>query len=109
MPAPRPQRCYSSVRRDRDQLRWRAVRRFAIVGLAFALALAPRLGRANEIQVCFSPPLPQGCDPTQTVIQALNSAQHQILVQAFSFTSAPIATAIVNARKRGVEVRVILD
>jgi len=85
------------------------VRKFAIVGFAFALALAPSLARANEIQVCFSPPLPQGCDPTQTVVQALNSAQHQILVQAFSFTSAPIATAIVGARKRGVDVRVILD
>jgi len=85
------------------------VRRFAIVELLLFLALAPNLARGNEIQVCFSPPLPQGCDPTQTVTQALNSAQHQILVQAFSFTSAPIATAIVNARKRGVDVRVILD
>jgi phosphatidylserine/phosphatidylglycerophosphate/cardiolipin synthase-like enzyme len=85
------------------------VRGFAIVGLVFGLALAPSLVRANEIQVCFSPPLPQGCDPTQAVIQALNSAQHQILVQAFSFTSAPIAKAIVEARKRGVDVRVILD
>jgi phosphatidylserine/phosphatidylglycerophosphate/cardiolipin synthase-like enzyme len=85
------------------------VRRFAIVGLLFALALAPRLAHANEIQVCFSPPLPQGCDPTQTIIEALNSAQHEILVQAFSFTSASIATTIVNARKRGVDVRVILD
>ena len=81
----------------------------AIMGLVFALALAPGLARANEIQVCFSPPLPQGCDPTQTIIQALNSAQHQILVQAFSFTSAPIAKALVDARKRGVDVRVILD
>src|SRR5262249_57111147 len=64
---------------------------------------------ANEGQVCFSPPLPQGCDPTRTVVQALSSAQHQILVQAFSFTSAPIAKAIADARKRGVDVRVILD
>jgi len=85
------------------------VRRFAIVELLLFLALAPNLARGNEIQVCFSPPLPQGCDPTQAVIQALNSAQHQILVQAFSFTSVPIAKAIVDARKRGVDVRVILD
>jgi phosphatidylserine/phosphatidylglycerophosphate/cardiolipin synthase-like enzyme len=85
------------------------VRPLAIVGFVFALALAPGLARANEIQVCFSPPLPQGCDPTETVIEALNSAQHQILVQAFSFTSAPIAKAIVDAKKRGVDVRVILD
>jgi len=32
-----------------------------------------------------------------------------ILVQAYSFTSAPIAKALIEARKRGVDVRVILD
>jgi phosphatidylserine/phosphatidylglycerophosphate/cardiolipin synthase-like enzyme len=32
-----------------------------------------------------------------------------VLVQAYSFTSAPIAKALVAAHKRGVEVRVILD
>ncbi len=30
-------------------------------------------------------------------------------MQAFSFTSAPIAKALVNAHKRGVKVEVILD
>jgi phosphatidylserine/phosphatidylglycerophosphate/cardiolipin synthase-like enzyme len=104
-----PRVAISPARGTCDRLCSRVVRRSAITGLVFVLALAPSLARANEIQVCFSPPLPQGCDPTQTVIQALDSAQHQILVQAFSFTSAPIATAIVDARKRGVDVRVILD
>ena len=32
-----------------------------------------------------------------------------MLVQAYSFTSAPIAKALVDAHKRGVDVRVILD
>ena len=32
-----------------------------------------------------------------------------MLVQAYSFTSAPIAKALVQARDRGVDVRVILD
>jgi len=32
-----------------------------------------------------------------------------IFVQAYSFTSAPIAKALVNAHKRGVKVEVILD
>jgi phosphatidylserine/phosphatidylglycerophosphate/cardiolipin synthase-like enzyme len=31
------------------------------------------------------------------------------LVQAYSFTSAPIANALVDAHKRGVNVQVILD
>jgi phosphatidylserine/phosphatidylglycerophosphate/cardiolipin synthase-like enzyme len=32
-----------------------------------------------------------------------------VLVQAYSFTSAPIAEALVKAHKRGVNVQVILD
>ena len=32
-----------------------------------------------------------------------------MLVQAYSFTSAPIAKALVDAKRRGVDVRVILD
>jgi phosphatidylserine/phosphatidylglycerophosphate/cardiolipin synthase-like enzyme len=32
-----------------------------------------------------------------------------VLVQAYSFTSAPIAKAVVDAHKRGVKVQVVLD
>ena len=32
-----------------------------------------------------------------------------VLVQAYSFTSAPIAKALVDAQRRGVKVQVILD
>ena len=32
-----------------------------------------------------------------------------MLVQAYSFTSAPIAKALLNAHKRGIKVEVILD
>lgn len=64
---------------------------------------------AESVQVCFAPPLPGGCDPTETVVQTLGEAHRQVLVQAYSFTSAPIAKALVAAHKRGVEVSVILD
>ena len=63
----------------------------------------------EQIQACFSPPIEGGCDPTQTIVAAIASAQSQILVQAYSFTSAPIAKAIVDAARRGVRVQVILD
>ena len=33
----------------------------------------------------------------------------EILIQAYSFTSAPIAKALVNAHKRGIHVEIILD
>jgi len=82
---------------------------FAATLFACALLLPHAWARANEVQVCFSPPLPGACDPMQTVVQAVNSAQHQVLVQAYSFTSAPIAKAVSDAKKRGLDVRVILD
>jgi phosphatidylserine/phosphatidylglycerophosphate/cardiolipin synthase-like enzyme len=43
------------------------------------------------------------------VVKALDHATNSVLVQAYSFTSAPIAKAIVDAHKRGVKVQVILD
>jgi phosphatidylserine/phosphatidylglycerophosphate/cardiolipin synthase-like enzyme len=42
-------------------------------------------------------------------INALDHATNNVLVQAYSFTSAPIANALVDAHKRGVNVQVILD
>jgi len=57
------------------------------------------------IEVYFSPK--GGC--TEAVVKELNAAKKTILVQAYSFTSAPIAKALVEAHKRGVDVRVVLD
>jgi phosphatidylserine/phosphatidylglycerophosphate/cardiolipin synthase-like enzyme len=48
-------------------------------------------------------------DCTAAVVSALDDAKSNILVQAYSFTSAPIAEALVKAKKRGVTVQVILD
>jgi phosphatidylserine/phosphatidylglycerophosphate/cardiolipin synthase-like enzyme len=56
-------------------------------------------------EVYFSPH--GGC--TEAIIRELNKAQTTILVQAFSFTSAPIAKALLNGHKRRVKVEVILD
>lgn len=56
-------------------------------------------------RVFFSPR--GGC--TEAVVDAINEAKSEILVQAYSFTSAPIAKALVDAHKRGVYVQVILD
>jgi phosphatidylserine/phosphatidylglycerophosphate/cardiolipin synthase-like enzyme len=58
-----------------------------------------------DYQVCFTP----GGNCTQEIINTINKANAQILVQAYSFTSAPIAKALVDAHKRGVDVKVILD
>jgi hypothetical protein len=60
---------------------------------------------AADIQVFFSPN--GGC--TAAVVNNLDKATNSVLVQAYSFTSAPIAQALVDAHKRGVNVEVILD
>src|SRR5262249_16998791 len=46
---------------------------------------------------------------TAAVVEALESARTTVRVQAYSFTSAPIARALAEARGRGVDVQVILD
>lgn len=46
---------------------------------------------------------------TENIVNAINGASKSIYVQAYSFTSAPIGMALVNAHNRGVHVEVILD
>ena len=58
-----------------------------------------------QVEIFFSPN--GGC--TDAVVNALNRAKKNILVQAYSFTSPPIAAALVEAKKRNVDVQVILD
>jgi phosphatidylserine/phosphatidylglycerophosphate/cardiolipin synthase-like enzyme len=57
------------------------------------------------LEVCFTPP--PGC--TNVVVKALGAAQTSVLVQAYTFTSASIAKALLDANHRGVKVEVILD
>lgn len=57
------------------------------------------------IQVFFSPK--GGC--TDAIVKTLNEAKKTVLVQAYSFTSAPIAAALRDAHRRGVKVTTILD
>src|SRR5664280_1620314 len=60
---------------------------------------------AADIQVFFSPK--GGC--TEAVVENVAKSKSTVLVQAYSFTSAAIAKALVDAEKRGVKVQVILD
>lgn len=46
---------------------------------------------------------------TEAIVKEINSAKSAILVQAYSFTSKPIAKALVDARKRGVKIEAVLD
>jgi phosphatidylserine/phosphatidylglycerophosphate/cardiolipin synthase-like enzyme len=57
------------------------------------------------VDVCFTP----GEDCTERIVKTLGEAKTSLLLQAYSFTSAPIAKALVDAQKRGVQVEAILD
>jgi phosphatidylserine/phosphatidylglycerophosphate/cardiolipin synthase-like enzyme len=61
--------------------------------------------QADITKVCFSPN--GGC--TESIVKEINAAKLEILVQAYSFTSVPIAKALTDAFKRGVKVEAILD
>jgi phosphatidylserine/phosphatidylglycerophosphate/cardiolipin synthase-like enzyme len=61
--------------------------------------------RLPPIAVYFQP----GGGATAAIVKEIHAAQANILVQAYSFNSAPIAKALVEAHQRGVKVSVILD
>lgn len=59
----------------------------------------------GTIEVAFSP----NGGGAAMIIKAIGQAQKTIKVQAYSFTNADIAKALLDASKRGVQVRVVLD
>lgn len=58
-----------------------------------------------QIESGFSP----GGSAEALILKAIGSAQKSIRVAAYSFTSKPIATALLDAHKRGIDVQVIVD
>lgn len=73
----------------------------------FALLLVlwvVEVGRAAT-EVYFAP----GDRPTDVIVREIGQVKSNLLVQAYSFTSAPIAKAVVDAHRRGVKVTVLLD
>lgn len=66
---------------------------------------AASIPTTGTIEAFFSPN--GGC--TEAIIREINSSKSEILIQAYSFTSTPIAKAIIQAKKRGVKVESVLD
>jgi phosphatidylserine/phosphatidylglycerophosphate/cardiolipin synthase-like enzyme len=67
--------------------------------------LGRKLGRIMETSVHFSPK--GGCK--DAIVQELAKARKEILVQAYSFTSDPLTNGLVEAKKRGIHVEILLD
>ncbi len=77
----------------------------AVVCLLARIPQREPLASDSSVAVYFSPK--GGC--TEAVVEQLQTASATVLVQAYSFTSTPIAKALVAAHERGVKVQVILD
>ncbi|HEY3319461.1 MAG TPA: phospholipase D family protein [Planctomycetota bacterium] len=84
------------------------------VGLQPGAALYQRMQRpeapvvpltSESVQLYFSP---KG-GATEAICEQIEAVKSTLYVQAYSFTSAPIAKALVEAHRRGVKVQVILD
>jgi len=66
-----------------------------------AMALVPQ----THIRVYFTP----GDSAEMAIVEQLLGAKDSILVQAYSFTNPAIASALADARSRGVNVVILLD
>lgn len=58
-----------------------------------------------RVELAFTP----GDDIAGRIVAAIGQARGQVLVQAFSFTHDAIARALLDAHRRGVEVKLIAD
>ena len=64
-----------------------------------------RLPATGEVEYAFSPK--EGAE--RLVLDVIASAKQELRVLAYSFTSAPVTAALIAARKRGVDVAVLVD
>ncbi len=60
---------------------------------------------AGSIEVAFSP----SERSEQLVIKVVDSAKSELRILAYSFTSVPLVSALLRAKKRGVDVRLVAD
>lgn len=86
-------------------------RRLVVLLVAALTCLPAHAGEAltlqarGDVRVAFTP----GDDIAGLIIASLRAARRQVLVQAYGFTHRDIAQALVDAKRRGVDVRVIAD
>lgn len=71
----------------------------------FNLLTPSEIPNSGSIEVVFSP----NNGATAAIIKALDEARESVLVSAYSFTSQDLAHALLEAKKRNVLVRLILD
>lgn len=68
-------------------------------------AAAPVMAAAPSFEDAFSP----DDGATQLVVKTIDEAKKSVHLAAYSFTSYPVAQALVRAHERGVDVAVVMD
>jgi phospholipase D len=76
-----------------------------VIPILLLLLSTPASLADSRWQVCFTP----GGLCTELIVKEIEGAQHSIRVQAYSFTSVPILSALKAAHSRGIDVQVIVD
>lgn len=86
----------------------------AVVPLTFSLLTAcatstppesPQATSSRQIEVAFSPE----AGSEALVLKVIESAGRSVRLAAYSFTSPAVVKALLNAKKRGVDVQVLVD
>ena len=81
-------------------------RQLAVSGLVcLSLSCIQPAAAASSVQVGFSP---EG-SALQLVLKAIESAHQEIRLMGYSFTSPEVVSALVRAKRRGVDVKIVLD
>lgn len=77
-------------------------------GAASAWGATPQVlpaPRGQQLEVAFSPN--EGAE--DLVVKVIDSSHQSIRLMAYSFTSAPVVKALLEAKHRGVDVAVVVD
>lgn len=66
---------------------------------------ALQMSARGTLQLAFTP----GDDAAGLIVETIGKAKRQVLVQIYSFTHKDIAQALVEAKRRGIDVQVVAD
>lgn len=73
--------------------------------LSIILLLLGNVAFAASISTCFTP----GQNCTAQIVCEIENAHKNLYIQAYSLTSKPIINAIIDDKKRGIDIHVLLD
>lgn len=78
-----------------------------LLTIAFAVNIyaSTTINSGASFNVGFSP----DGNSLMLILQSIDRAKKSIHIAAYSFTSKPIAQALLNASRRGVDVKIIAD